>query len=108
MPPGEAVGSFRSIGERQRLEGGFFSVVSGTFVGPDGFTFEREIVRHPGAVAIVALEDDGQSVLMVSQYRGAVDKCLLELPAGKRDILGEAPALCAARELAEEIGRSAA
>jgi hypothetical protein len=72
---------FRHLGEREQLDGGFFRFVTGTFVGPDGFTFEREIVRHPGAVCIVALEDDHRSVLMIRQYRAAVDVGLLELPA---------------------------
>jgi ADP-ribose pyrophosphatase len=98
---------FRHLGEREQLDGGFFRFVTGTFVGPDGFTFEREIVRHPGAVCIVALEDDHRSVLMIRQYRAAVDVGLLELPAGKRDVADEDPALCAGRELAEEIGREA-
>lgn len=106
-PAGDQNG-FRHIGERQRLDGGFFRAVSGTFVGPDGFTFEREVIRHPGAVAVVALEADGRSVLMIRQYRGAVDRALLELPAGKRDVADEDPALCARRELVEEIGREAA
>ncbi len=82
-------------------------MATGTFVGPNGFTFEREIVRHPGAVCVVALEDDRRSVLMIRQYRGAIDTALLELPAGKRDVPDEDPALCAGRELAEEIGREA-
>jgi ADP-ribose pyrophosphatase len=98
---------FRHLGERERLDAGFFTVVTGTFVGPDGFTFEREIVRHPGAVCVVALEGDRRSVLMIRQYRAAVDVGLLELPAGKRDVPDEDPALCAGRELAEEIGREA-
>ncbi len=105
--PGGDQNGFRRIGERQRLDGGFFRVVSGTFVGPDGFTFEREIIRHPGAVAVVALEADGRSVLMIRQYRGAVERALLELPAGKRDIADEDPELSARRELVEEIGREA-
>ncbi|MFZ0170677.1 MAG: NUDIX hydrolase [Acidimicrobiales bacterium] len=100
-------GVFRRLGERSRFEGGFFEVVTATFVGPDGFTFEREVIRHPGAVCVVALEGDRRSVLMVRQYRGAVDSPLLELPAGKRDVPDEDPALCASRELAEEIGREA-
>jgi len=95
------------LGERARLDAGFFHVATGTFVGPDGFTFEREIVRHPGAVCVVPLEDDRRSVLMIRQYRGAIDTALLELPAGKRDVPDEDPALCAGRELAEEIGREA-
>jgi ADP-ribose pyrophosphatase len=98
---------FRHLGERELLDGGFFQIVTGTFVGPDGFTFEREIVRHPGAVCVVALEADRQSVLMIRQYRAAVDVGLLELPAGKRDVADEDPALCAGRELVEEIGREA-
>jgi ADP-ribose pyrophosphatase len=100
-------GRFRQIGQRARFDGGFFQVVTATFVGPDGFTFEREVVRHPGAVCVVPLEADGRHVLMIRQYRGAVDRNVLELPAGKRDIPDEDPAVCASRELVEEIGREA-
>jgi 8-oxo-dGTP pyrophosphatase MutT (NUDIX family) len=98
---------FRRLGERERFDGGFFQVVTATFVGPDGFTFERDVVRHPGAVCVVPLESDGANVLMIRQYRGSVDATILELPAGKRDIPDEDPAVCAARELAEEIGKAA-
>jgi 8-oxo-dGTP pyrophosphatase MutT (NUDIX family) len=108
MPSAEgAEEGFRRIGERARFDGGFFSVVTGTFVGPNGFTFEREIVRHPGAVCAVPLESDGEHVLMVRQYRAAVEEPILELPAGKRDKEGEDPKVCIARELVEEIGREA-
>jgi len=103
-----AEGGFRRIGERQRYDGGFFRVVTGTFLDPGGFTFEREIIRHPGAVAIVALEADGRHALLVRQYRAAIDTLALELPAGKRDLPSEPPELCARRELAEEVGRHAA
>jgi 8-oxo-dGTP pyrophosphatase MutT (NUDIX family) len=99
---------FRQLGERGRFDGGFFQIVTATFVGPDGFTFEREVLRHPGAVCVVPLEDDERHVLMIRQFRGAIDQGLLELPAGKRDIPDEDPALCAERELIEEIGRRAA
>jgi ADP-ribose pyrophosphatase len=104
--PGEPL--FRQLGERARFDGGFFQIATATFVGPDGFTFEREVIRHPGAVCIVPLEDDGVHVLMIRQYRGAIDQSLLELPAGKRDVADEDPALCASRELVEEVGREAA
>lgn len=107
MPGAEGTG-FRRIGERERLAGGFFQIVTGTFVDPDGFTFEREIVRHPGAVCVVALEDDASHVLGVRQYRAPVDQLLLELPAGKRDVAGEPAERCAKRELAEEAGVEAA
>jgi len=100
-------GSFRHLGERERFDAGFFHIVTATFVGPDGFAFERQVVRHPGAVCVVPLEHDRRGVLMIRQYRGAVDAGLLELPAGKRDVADEDPAVCAGRELAEEIGREA-
>ena len=96
---------FRQIGERSRYVGKRLSVVAGTFVGPDAFTFEREIVRTFDAVCVVPLESDQEHVLLVRQYRGAVDEALLELPAGKLDISGESPEHCAARELAEEVGQ---
>ena len=99
--------AFRQIGERSRYSGERLRVVVGTFVGPDGFTFEREIVRTFGAVCVVPLESDREHVLLVRQYRGPVDQALLELPAGKLDVPGEPPELCAARELAEEVGAKA-
>ena len=100
-PPGEQAkataglpldrGTFRQIGERSRYPGERLRVVVGTFVGPDGFTFEREIVRTFAAVCVVPLESDREHVLLVRQYRGPVDQALLELPAGKLDIPGEPP-----------------
>jgi 8-oxo-dGTP pyrophosphatase MutT (NUDIX family) len=73
----------------------------------DGGTEEREVVGHPGAVAIAA--HDGEVVYLVRQPREPVgEPDLLELPAGKLDVEGEGPLECAQRELAEEIGREAA
>jgi 8-oxo-dGTP pyrophosphatase MutT (NUDIX family) len=103
--PGAERGGFRQIGERTRLAGGFLRVVSATFVAPDGFTFEREVVRHPGAVCVVPVEDGGKDVLLVRQFRAAVGRELLELPAGKLDVAGEAPEEAARRELVEEVGK---
>lgn len=73
---------------------------------PDGGESRREVVRHPGAVMIVPLTDDGR-VVMVRQFRYCVGEALLELPAGTL-APGEEPADCARRELAEETGLSAA
>jgi len=67
---------------------------------------EREIVRHPGSCAAVAL--DGTDVLMVRQRRDAVDERLLEIPAGTRDVAGEDASDCAMREVLEETGRRVA
>jgi ADP-ribose pyrophosphatase len=75
----------------------------------DGSESTREILGHPGAVAIVALDPDGQ-VLLVRQWRTAAGQALLEIPAGTLDILDpvartiEDPALAAPRELEEETG----
>lgn len=107
MAPAER-GGFRRVGERLRYDAHFFRVVTGTFVDPLGFTFEREMIRHPGAVCVVPLEDDGRHILCVRQYRAAIDVEVLELPAGKRDVPGEDPEVCARRELVEEVGREAA
>jgi len=71
-------------------------------VGPRGAAVVRVVVRHPGAVAIVPLL--GDELLLIRQYRAAVDRALLEIPAGKLDVEGEAPELTARRELEEEIG----
>ncbi len=73
---------------------------------PEGDAFERELVRHPGAVVVVPLVSADRA-LLVRQYRAAVDRELLELPAGKRDVAGEPPETTAARELVEEVGRRA-
>lgn len=69
---------------------------------PDGRTALWDRVEHPGAVGIVPLLED-EKVIMVRQYRNAVDDEILEIPAGKLD-RNESPEACAIRELAEEIG----
>lgn len=98
---------FRRTGQRVVHEGERITLAVATFEAPDGTTFERDIVLHPGAVAIVPVIDEGTAVLLVRQYRGAVDRLLLEIPAGIRDIEGEAPEQTARRELEEEVGMRA-
>ena len=73
---------------------------------PGGGSARREIIEHFGAVAVVAIDDDG-NIVLVHQYRHAVGRRLWELPAGLLDEGGEAPHLTAARELAEEAGLAA-
>lgn len=75
-------------------------------VMPDGRAAVREVVEHPGAVAVVALDGDG-SVVMVDQYRHPVGRRLRELPAGLLDAAGEDPLTTAQRELVEETGCAA-
>lgn len=89
--------------ERLVHQGHVISLAVGTFTSPEGSTFERDVVHHPGAVSIVPLLDDGR-VVLVRQYRAALDAQLLEIPAGKRDVADEPPEVTAARELEEEVG----
>lgn len=70
---------------------------------PDHELADRQVVEHPGAVVIVALDDAGR-VLMIRQYRHPVAHVLWELPAGLRDVSGEPPRATAERELLEETG----
>ena len=73
---------------------------------PNGNTALREVVEHPGGVAILPLDADG-SVIVVRQYRSPLAQMVLEIPAGKLEY-GEDPRSCAVRELEEEIGATAA
>lgn len=69
---------------------------------PNGKRGKREIVKHPGAVAILAITNNNK-VVMVEQYRKALERTIVEIPAGKLE-KGEEPAFCARRELEEETG----
>jgi ADP-ribose pyrophosphatase len=102
--------AFRRIGERQVHQGHVWRVVVAEFEAPDGERFRRDIVRSPGAVAVVPLIFDPEgnaSVLLVEQYRPAFDRTVIEIPAGMRDVADEPPEATAARELVEEAGLQA-
>ncbi|MFI9415259.1 NUDIX domain-containing protein [Nocardia gamkensis] len=73
---------------------------------PGGRVVEREVIEHHGAVAVAAIDDDG-NVVLINQYRHPISRRLLELPAGLLDVPGEDPLLAARRELAEETGLAA-
>ena len=100
-------GRFRKLGEELVHRGSLISVARATFEDPDGGEFERDVVHHPGAVSVVPVVDEGTAVLLVRQYRAAVDRELLEIPAGKRDVDGEPVERTARRELEEEVGMRA-
>lgn len=85
-----------------RYQGIVVNVRTDTVRLPDGRSAAREVVTHPGGVAILPLTDDEQ-VLLVRQYRYCVDEALLEVPAGKLEP-GEDPRPAALRELEEEVG----
>jgi ADP-ribose pyrophosphatase len=69
---------------------------------PNGKTSKREIIKHPGAVAIIAITDENK-IVMVEQFRKALERTIVEIPAGKLE-KGEEPDACARRELEEETG----
>ena len=96
-----AEGDYRVLGTESVYEGRVIRLVKDTVAMPGGGDSVREVVRHPGAVAVVALDDSGR-VVLVRQYRHPVGGYLWELPAGLRDADGEAPLATAQRELAEE------
>jgi 8-oxo-dGDP phosphatase len=86
---------------------GFVGLRRDTVTGPDGDTFDRDVVLHDDAVGVVVLDPDDR-VLLLGQYRHAVGHRLLELPAGLLDVPGEDPWEAAVRELAEEAELQAA
>ncbi len=98
---------FRKLDERLIHQGERISLGRARFEAPDGTSFERDVVHHPGAVAVVPVIDEGSAVLLVRQYRAPVDDELLEIPAGLRDVDGEPPEVTARRELIEEVGMRA-
>ncbi|MFD2768320.1 NUDIX domain-containing protein [Micromonospora eburnea] len=97
---------YEVTGHREVWSGRIFSVVSDDVTMPGGGTASREYVRHVGAVAVVALDEAGQ-VVLIRQYRHPVGRHLWELPAGLMDVSGEDLVAAAARELAEEADLTA-
>lgn len=96
---------FRALDSTVVYDGWIMTVAKREFEAPDGSRFERDVITHPGAVAVVPLIDD--DIVLVRQYRPALDDFLLELPAGIRDVDGEPPEVTANRELVEEVGMRA-
>ena len=93
------------MSERVIHQENWFTFLAAEFNGPAGERIERYVFRHPGAVGVVPV--DGDDVVLVRQFRPAVEMEMLELPAGKLDVPGEAPADAARRELVEEAGLDA-
>jgi 8-oxo-dGDP phosphatase len=98
---------FRVLDSETVYRGRVITLRRDTVAMPGGGSSIREVVHHPGAVAIVALDDD-ERVVLLRQYRHPVGRHLWELPAGLRDEDGEPPLETAKRELAEEVQLAAA
>lgn len=104
--PGPEPHEFDTVESQTLYVGKIFALRADEVLMPGGKTARREVVEHFGAVAIVALDDEGK-VVMVYQYRHPLGRRLWELPAGLLDIDGEPAHLTAARELEEEVGLAA-
>ena len=87
------------------FDGNILHVVRDTVELENGDVVTREVIHHGGAVCVIPVTDDGK-VVIERQYRYAVEKVMIEIPAGKLEP-GEDPAVCAARELEEETGYKA-
>ena len=90
------------LSSTERFRGRIFSVTVDRVTVPNGRTVTLDMVRHPGSVVLIPMQDDGR-VVLIRQYRYALDRWIWELPAGSLDA-GEDPAAAAARECEEEIG----
>lgn len=93
---------FRTVGYRTVASTPFLRLDRLHLTAPDGTPMAREVVRHPGAVAVVPIVDG--CVVLIRQYRAPIDAWVLEIPAGKLDVPGEDQEAAAARELEEEVG----
>ena len=99
-------GGFNASGDNIVHKWAMFRLVERTISHPNGADFQRTFVSTPGAVAVVAMDEHG-NVVLVSQYRSSLDAMVLELPAGMRDVEDEDPLDTASRELKEETGYEA-
>ncbi|HEX5016872.1 MAG TPA: NUDIX hydrolase [Actinomycetes bacterium] len=99
-------GSRDVLERRMRIQGAKWDVVTDRVQLDDDTVVDRDVVLHPGAVGIVALDDD-ECVTLICQYRHPVAADLWEIPAGLLDEPGESPWSTAQRELLEEVGLSA-
>lgn len=94
------------VGRPRKAKGAFVVLRTDRVRMPDGGVARRDVVEHPGAVAVVALDDAGR-VLLIRQYRHPAGHLLWEIPAGLRDVPGERSRGTGERELREEAGYAA-
>lgn len=94
---------FEILGKRLEHHGAIVDFYTYEMGVPNGNRAEWDVIEHKGAAAVLPVDAEGK-ILLVRQYRGAIDELLLEIPAGGRDGMDEDYAVCAARELEEETG----
>ena len=96
-------GDFQHLRDELIHQGHVVGFYNSYFTTPEGEEMRRDVVRHPGAVSAVAIEDDG--VWLVKQFRAPINDAMWEIPAGKLDVAHEPLDVTVTRELEEEIGR---
>ena len=101
--PNDGTSGFVALGGRVVWRGPRVAVETRRFSDPSGVEFERDVLVHPGAVGVIAVDEEG-IVTLVRQFRGAMGRTVLEMPAGTCDVDGEPLEETARRELAEEAG----
>ena len=94
---------FEIVGKKLEHRGGIVDFYTMDVKVPNGNVAHWDYIEHKGAAAVVPVDEDGR-ILMVRQYRGAIDDTMLEIPAGGRDSVEEDFKVCAMRELEEETG----
>lgn len=94
---------FEIVGKKLEHRGGIVDFYTMDVKVPNGNVAHWDYIEHKGAAAVVPVDEDGK-ILMVRQYRGAIDDMMLEIPAGGRDSVEEDFKVCAMRELEEETG----
>lgn len=97
---------FKKLSQEEIYDGIRIHLVREQLLTPEGKEVTWELVLHPGAAAVIPVDDEGK-ILMVRQYRNASDSYTLEIPAGCLDAPDEDPLFCAHRELEEETGYKA-
>lgn len=97
---------FKKLSQKEIYDGIRIHLVQEQLLTPEGKEVTWELILHPGAAAVIPIDDDGK-IIMVRQYRNASDSYTLEIPAGCLDAPEEDPLECARRELEEETGYKA-
>lgn len=97
----------KKLSSETLFEGKVLTLQKDTVSLPNGKKALREVIRHKGAVCVIAYNEKDETIVTVKQYRYAQEEVLLEIPAGKLDFVGEDPLDAAKRELSEETGYTA-
>lgn len=97
--------NFKLLGKTLKHKGAIVDFYTMDIQVPNGNVAHWDLIEHKGAAAVVPVDENGK-ILLVRQYRGAIDEMMLEIPAGGRDSVEEDFMVCAARELEEETGFS--